>query len=142
MFDKIHSNTNDNTSIGLTIGGGNVFKGGGRVDLTNGGTTTKKWTSNNLYLNKAEAAVSTNVDAEPVYFKQVGEKTAADRSFYDQFDYTNTGKVTVTGHKSTGPLASASLETRTAPFPLPDIKKTNREKKNYGFSYLTRNGCE
>lgn len=134
VFDRIHKNTNNNTSFGLTIGGGNIFKGGGRVDLTNGATTTKKWTTNNLYLNAAEAPVNNSIDAEPVYFKQVGEKTITDNAFYNKFANTTTGKVTLSGNKT-----FASLKTRAggAPVTLPAIVKADRERRNYGLSYLT-----
>ena len=136
-FDKIHSNTNNNTSIGVTIGGGNIFKGGARIDLTNGGTTTKKWTKNNGYLTSAEANTNSAVDAEPVYFKQVGEKTSTDNVFYNKFGNTTTGKVLITGQRSNGAFTSTSLKTRGTAVSLPSLVKGDREKRNYGFSYLT-----
>jgi hypothetical protein len=135
-FDRIHTNVNNNTSIGLTIGGGNFFKAGARVDLTNGGTTTGKWVNNNGYLNSAEAAVNTNIDAETVYFKQVGEPTVTDKNFYDRFLNTDVGKIAIGGNAG-GAVSTTSYKTRNATTALPAIVKDHREKRNYGFSYLT-----
>ncbi|HET9056045.1 MAG TPA: hypothetical protein VFN30_04270 [Chitinophagaceae bacterium] len=141
VFDKLQTNTSVNASTGITIGGGNIVKWGGRVDATAGESKTQKWVSNNFYLNAAEPYFN-NIGEEPVYFKQVGEKVQADKSYYDQFGDATIRKVLITGARWSGAFAQPVLESRAPVSNInfvnqATIKKSKREKRVYGFSYLT-----
>ncbi|HLP39532.1 hypothetical protein [Lacibacter sp.] len=133
-FDKKYSNVNTaNTDIGVTIGVINAFKGGGRVNYSSGRSATKKWTSNNIFLEHAEPAFSNSPAEEGVYFKQVGEKTISDNNFYNTFLNTTLSQVKLNRASS-----SKNLTTRNGTEATSLIKKTNKEKRVYGFQYLTQ----
>jgi hypothetical protein len=142
VFDRANSNVTKNLSAGATIGGGNLFKGGGRIDNTKGKTETRKWVKNNNYLSVTEAAFNSNTDplAEPVFFKQVGEPVRLDEPFLNKIGGNETVKVAVNdrAHYAQNATAYTAFKDRDSRDAITsDIKKTKRDKRNTLFSYLT-----
>ena len=141
VFDRMHNNLSSNTTLGITIGAGNLYQVGGRADLTNGEAISGKWVANNLYLNKGEADFDNlDPDDEPVYFKQVGERTVADMGFYQEFGGTDVKKVVINDrqHQSSNAKSFESFKDRVGVTAIPaQIKKEERESRIYPFSYLT-----
>jgi len=153
VYDRAHYNTTVQLGAGITLGGGNLFKGGARIDGLVGGSESKKWADNNGFIhNSEEGNFSTDAPyfaQEAVTLKQVGEHCRMDKNYYDLL----LGNKTVMPAVNTGGFidhanAYSSFVTREDATPIPigtvdgqpyNIKKaaTVRTKRNFGFSYLT-----
>lgn len=83
-YDKKYTNINNPQQAGITAGGGNVFKVGGRIDNSVTNTSTGKWVNSNLYLGVAEAEYeNSGLNEEQTYFKRVGEPVQADKDYLE-----------------------------------------------------------
>jgi len=145
VFDKRNSNVSNNTSVGLTVGGGSLFQGGGNVYLVKGGSHSAKWVANNAYLSRAEANFNSASLEEEVFFKQVGEKTLIDEDYFekignepDRSEQTNRVVVNQYGDGSEARTYTLFKYRGSAPaenIPNP-IKREKREKRISNFSFL------
>ena len=141
VFDKRNQSSSTHGGAGITTGGGNLIKGGARIDINTSKTQTKKWTNQNHYLTKGEYVPSYMPDEEPVYFKQVGEQTLADVSFLGQVGGEKTQQVAINDRQNaaTDAVAYAAFKSREDGRVgiNSNIRKEGREIKNNVFSYLT-----
>ncbi len=135
VFDQAHFNTTKNNNLGVTIGGGNIFKGGARLDFSTGDANTNKWVTGNSFATTAELPASVNPKPtdEAVYFKQVGEHNKIDQTFIDRFLQYKTAQVAIQG---AGTLNALKTRENGNVFSTAHMKKVNREIRNYGFGIL------
>ena len=140
VFDKRNTNVSDNATLGLTAGGGSIFQIGGNINLTNGGSQTTKWVANNNFLSVAETNFNANALEEDVYIKQVGEKTLTDEVYMPKIGGERANQVVINQPGSGSQAVSYPVykyrgntqENISSP-----LKRTTREKRVAGFSYLT-----
>jgi hypothetical protein len=139
VFDKRNSNVSSNSSFGVTMGFGSIIQGGGNINLTNGGSRSAKWVTNNNFLSTAEPNFNSTPLEEDIFFKQVGEKTLIDGNYFQKIGDERTNRVVINKpadvslaksypefkYRGNDPSESVSL-----------IKRENREKRISGFSYL------
>ncbi len=133
VFDKQTSNTSFNLNGGVTLGAPWLFKGGARVDWTNGESRTNKWTSGNHFLNVAEANFTNPTADEPIYFKQVGEKTSLDQDFVGTIAGLKTTSVRISSSSAMSSVRSRENGTENL---LTAMRINKRQKRYYPFSYL------
>lgn len=143
VSDKQFSNKSGNTSGGVTFGWTfNSLQLGARIEHTEGEARTRKWTDNNNYLTAADYQLTGQPDEEPVYFKQVGEKTAFDVNFLSQTGGTETRKVGIGVARSNSTQSSFTrpvLQARAPVAPVAvtqPIRKQQRDIKNQPFAWL------
>lgn len=145
VFDQAHYNNTFNLKGGVTVGAGNVFKGGARIDFTTGGANTNKWVDNNAYLSVGEPDYNqaAKPSEEPIYFKPVGEQTEAERAFLGPHWIEETQQVGINdpGHVFAKAKAFNALKSREHGWqtidPANPLKKPSREKRTTAISYLT-----
>ncbi len=139
IFDRTFTKKDGAVDAGITIGAGNVFQGGARLDLSKGQAITHKWTAGNQFLSIAEPPPYTGVGkevAENVYFKKTGEQTGMDDSYYNTINSDVTEKVAIpTGGSSasTFPGFKSATTSRTGTA----IQRQKRDIRTSTFQYLT-----
>ncbi|NML21272.1 hypothetical protein HHL16_10335 [Pseudoflavitalea sp. G-6-1-2] len=143
VFDKRFTNQTTNQSFGLTIGGGWAAQFGARLNFTEGGSVTEKWTNNNRYLANAEIDYNQiDIDQEVNWFKGSGDLTAVDKEYWQRNFEENTLKV---GLQREGKKLYAQPivkyrdnndPTREAQSNSVDFRKSIREKRTNILSYL------
>jgi hypothetical protein len=133
VYDRQFGNLSNMLSGALTIGAGNIFKAGGRIDKMDGEARTGKWVDRNALAPVYDTLFDTkNIGEEPVYFKQVGEPTETDAVFLSKMSNGTEG---VSLQKQ---FALNSYTNRYGLKRTPGaIRKNIREKRNYNFSFLT-----
>ena len=139
VFDKKYSNVSNSYGAKVTVGGGWIWQLGGRLDYTHAKAETKKWVSGNNYLGVAEFTPDNSKPTEePVYFKQVGEPVAADQDFMNTVGNTEAEAVKVHTPTGNSGTADAAFRNRSnGSLNLGTIKRTQRDKRNFTFGYLT-----
>jgi hypothetical protein len=149
IFDKAHSNSTNNTSFGLTVGVGNAFKTGGRVNYLEGEAKTGKWVQNNAFLhhNGEPKFDASNPVAEPVHFKQTGELTRVDEEYYDLLRRDKTVQVQTNDnvHKFSGAMAWTKFKSHDPGWDQigsNELKRNKRDTRTSSISYLTASQAE
>ncbi|THU40044.1 DNRLRE domain-containing protein [Niastella caeni] len=144
VFDKAFSNSTNNTTLGLTVGVGNLLQTGGRVNYLEGEAKTGKWVQNNAFLhhNGEPEFDASKPDAEPVHFKQTGELTKVDEAYYDLARKDKTVQVVTNGkyHHYSGAMAWTTFKSHEPVFDQignNELKKNKREIRTTSISYLT-----
>lgn len=140
VSDRAFSNISDNSTLGLTYGGGSIIQGGGSFNNNYGRSTTNKWVINNSYLDIGEASYNSNPLEEAVYFKQTGEQTVNDPVYFEKIGGEDATQVVI--NENGGQHAVASPKFKSRAFPVQPtitepIKRTVREKRVNTLSYLT-----
>lgn len=84
FFDNYGTNKSHSLALGIEFGTGGGIKGG--IDLSGNGsnTVTRKWNLNNDFLNNGDFSKATGMDGEDVYFKLVGERSAANKNYLNK----------------------------------------------------------
>ena len=143
IFDKAHYNTTTNTKAGVTIGAGNAFKAGARIDYTSGNASTNKWVKSNIFLEVGEPGfdVASKPDDESVYFKGSGEHTKSDEEYFTKIGTDKTVQVSINEKNRTAPVIRTfkDFKTREGQYlqiPNP-LKREKRDKRTSSISYLT-----
>jgi hypothetical protein len=144
VFDKAHSNSTNNTTLGLTVGIGNLAKIGGRVNYLEGEAKTGKWVQNNAFLNhngEPKFDVAANPDVEAVHFKQTGELTRTDEDYYNLARADKTVQVVSNDkiHHFSGAMTWTAFKSHEPGWDdIGDIelKKNKREIRTSSISYL------
>ncbi|OQP63235.1 hypothetical protein A3860_25435 [Niastella vici] len=150
VFDKAFNNSTNNTSVGLTVGGGNLVKIGGRVNYLEGEANTGKWAYHNSFLNYNGEPKFDEVakpDVEPVHFKQTGELTRVDEDYYNLVRKDKTVQVAANDNVHRGPYAMTwteflSHEPGWDNIGNKELKKNKREVRTASISYLNANQAE
>ncbi|WEK34072.1 MAG: hypothetical protein P0Y53_16415 [Candidatus Pseudobacter hemicellulosilyticus] len=136
VFDNQHGNTTSQTTLGVTVGGGNVFKGGGRISNTSGGSSTHKWVDDNQFSATTEPTFGSTPQEEAVAFRPVGELTRADQNkstYLSRIGNYDTRNVVLDEE-----AAQASLRSKINTVQVNgQIKKTARESRTSTLSYLS-----
>lgn len=146
FFDPKTSDQSIAASLGVEGAAGTYFQAG--VDLygSSVNTRTNKWQANNAYLNKGDfqSAGSSDLVFEPAYFKKVGEQIMSDAAYNNRI----MNKQAVGVHISrSGETTRAheqfdmAMDPNTGKRPVIDvasaIRRSERERRNQVFSYLT-----
>lgn len=134
VFDREYTNKTHGESYGATLGFGNVFTGGGRVQYSDGDVTTGKWVNGNYFLQNVEGEFETgNTLQQPIYFKQSGELVQNDPDFI-----SNSGGLDAASVKLLlGNITSNDLRTRYGGTSLGEARQTTRAKRTSTFIQLS-----
>lgn len=139
IFDRTYTKKDNSLDAGITIGAGNIFQGGARLDLTKGSAVTHKWTANNLFLGIAEPSSYTGTGKEVyenTYFKKAGEQTTMDGQYYSTIGKDETQKVPITADAAYNAATFAVLRGPITSTSSP-IRRQARDIRTSSFSYLT-----
>lgn len=143
VFDRTFTNVSKTLGAGLTIGAGNTFQGGARIEASSGKGITQKWTNGNGYLSIAEPApAGPGKDLpENIYFKKSGEQTAMDSAFYQTIGNDVTQRASLEDCSLFGGNAVATscpvFRTATGTLGGLPIQRYRRDIRTNTFSYLT-----
>ncbi|MFT3981669.1 MAG: PA14 domain-containing protein [Ferruginibacter sp.] len=146
VFDHNNRSKSKSGSFSLEAGWGQWAQVGFDVDRTNNTTSAGPWkTGNNLAASQIEFRDEDSSFAEPVYFKNPGEFTASDNSFYNALGDTNLVNlelVGVSGPNTSDPVLNNRLvkyknqvKDGVVPVNLDSYRKS-REKRTQVISYL------
>ena len=130
-FDnEVESKTNSD-AVGLEVGPGSYFHGGGSIYRQKSSAVTRKWKRNNAYLavGDFQDQIGANPNYQHVYFKEVGEKTAESKLIPQALTSSDALAVRVNG--------TSANSTFTDNAALSKIQKTDRQPTRTGISYLT-----
>lgn len=134
LFDNQAQDVSSTSSVGFDAGFGSYFHGGVTLFNQSATNTTRKWTANNDYKGFGDFQSSTP-QSETVYFKQIGEKTAADADMDSQLLGTTPAAVNLYRKtNSTDVYAGAQLNNTLLAAP---ITKHIRQPRTTSISYLT-----
>ena len=145
LFDHIAQNTNTSNSLGIEVGAVPTWHVGIDFNNTNVNTTTQQWNSDNSIAPYIQfKGLDGKTLYEPYYFKNVGEKTINDTSYYSTIKDTKPVSILLTGNGrdevannnflSYSQDASTYLGTDGI---YASLKKSRREKRNQSFSFMT-----
>lgn len=142
--DAYHINTNASNSLGIELGfAPNLVKGGLNVNVTNVNSFAQGWKEDNPL---AQSTGHTNWDSislyEPVFFKNSGEMTMTDSTFFKvlgksrpaQAELESTTGATKTAFRFSSNQVAYDKSSFNA---NPTIKRSNRERRNDIWQYLT-----
>ncbi|MBL7884407.1 MAG: hypothetical protein JNL69_10095, partial [Bacteroidia bacterium] len=130
VFDPAGYTTNDDASLSVEIGAGNLWHVGTNISVTDVNGSSGKWKNNNYLLGSLKfSSKQKGSDFENVYFKEANEKTVeSDSTFYASAGLDN-------------PIAppidfSNKFEPKLNSFGI--IKRKKRDKKTQNISLLTK----
>jgi hypothetical protein len=134
FFDDKSEEGTDNYTMGFDLGGGGYFHGGVTFHDVQSKSVSQKWKNNNSFNDKADFQNSSNdPNHDPVFFKQVGEKTLADEAIETAFNKEKPVAVKLSGSTAGNQLrypGGASTITSS-------IVKSTKAKKKVAIGYLT-----
>jgi len=130
FFDHQVSDVDLTASVGGDFGVGYFAHGGYTLFAQKVKSTTSKWTSNNSYLPKADFQdISyTNPNAQQVYFKELGEKSAEDANMVAEIHDVQPLAVSISGINANASFTNNSLT---------NLQKQSRQVTKNVISYLT-----
>lgn len=129
VFDNQHFSKSSNTSAGLTVGGGNVYKSGARISHTQGSSLATKWVDDNLYLSSAE--LNPLPYPEAITFKESGELSSRQ---VNSIFYTSIGNKDAVRNRLSGKSLTKNLSNGTIQSSF--TVKQFREPRANVFSYM------
>jgi hypothetical protein len=146
VFDHTSRTRSKSSSLSLEGGWGHIAEVGVDFDKTTNQTVSGPWnTGSNLLAGQIAYKNEDNTLAEPVYFKNPGEKTKVDNNFLQSIGDTNLVNIDLVGigsNNSSDPVLSRSLNKYknnvligNIPFDTKTFKK-EREKRTQVISYL------
>lgn len=155
VFDARTDSKSDSYSLGAELGGGNLFKLGVDVNVTDVNSTSGKWTDQNEALDFFNSASKQAGSAfEPCYFKQVGEKSLnqSNLDLYDRLQGEDaygvrilqgssnqaSGNSNLPNMRSKKNLERSNYDGVNAPIPTGQNKLTERQKRLQMFQVLTK----
>lgn len=145
VFDSQVGSTSDSYSLGFEIGGGNLAKGGIDITVNDLRSNSGKWENDNAAIAPLKALQSQhtgeNSATEKYYFKQMGEKNVdPDISNYSDLGTNSALKIKLQdqGGMSVS-AANGFVDEQGKNLAIPSASyKTNRQKRNQPFSFLTK----
>jgi hypothetical protein len=141
VFDRTYTNNSSSVGLGVTVGAGNAFQGGARIDISGANAFTRRW--DNAYTRAADPNPPAPLGPsgkmpEAVYFKKTGELTAMDNLYYNSMFASNTQKVSLGGNQlSSGPITGATFVSNGGQQGVGAIQRQQRDVRTSSFSYLT-----
>jgi hypothetical protein len=136
FFDSKAQDENSSTTLGLDVGIGGYFHGGVSYYKQNSTSTTQKWSRENAYADKGDFQDNTgrNPQEDPVYFRQVGEKTISNEELENQIQADVPVQVKLSGKSSEQRLLFNN--TSQTP-PLNNIKRSSKIPRRVMINYQT-----
>lgn len=132
FFDDKGEDVSKSTSVGFDLGFGAIFHGGVSFYQQNSKSVTQKWSKENPYLNKGDfqenSGVSLNDD--PVFFRQVGEKTIDDPAVLSLIQGETPVAVNIAGK-------TAQEKFRNFGALYSPIRKTSKQPRRAAIGFLT-----
>ncbi|HEY0029125.1 MAG TPA: hypothetical protein VGC65_00090, partial [Bacteroidia bacterium] len=130
VYDPSGYTTNDDASVTVELGLGNLFHVGANISVTDINGKSGKWKSNNNALGKlAFTPKGKGNDYENVYFKEANEKTVDDDSdFYAAAGYDQPISPSIDFSNKYEPVLNA----------FGPVKRKKRAKRTQNFYYLTK----
>ncbi len=136
FFDNETSDVSDVHTTGGDFGAGLIFHGGVTHYEQNTSNVTRKWKTDNNYLNNPDADFKTASTTDPkvqnVYFRQVGEKNLEDQDVNNVQANTNPTEVDISGT-----TANANYIDPTGTHPLGSLNNTKRRANHTSITYIT-----
>lgn len=129
-------------SGGFDIGAGNIFHGGITIQDVDAKTLSGKWKNNNAYAANGDFQnESTDPKEDPVFFKQVGEKTLANDELENQIFEDAPVAINMDGRSATNQLRKHLVDVNGTvhenTYGTSSIKRTKKMKRRAAISYLT-----
>jgi hypothetical protein len=138
LFDDLTKDESKSVSGGADFGFGAYFHGGVSLYDQHSTSATQKWTKNNNYFSKGDFQKNDgdNPNDDPVYFKQVGEKTASNSDIEAIIQGDSPIAVNIANRVATDEL---KYNTSTVSSSISEIKKSSKVVKRAAISFLTAN---
>jgi hypothetical protein len=135
LFDNLAEDINTSQTLGLDVGGGAYFHGGVSYYKQNSKSATQKWSQNNLYAEKGDFQENTGRQPgeDPVYFKNVGEKTASNGEVDNMILQEQPLAIAINGKTANSSFQSAGGVQGISNV----IKKNSKAEKRTVISFLT-----
>ncbi|HTA26700.1 MAG TPA: hypothetical protein VK809_02850 [Bacteroidia bacterium] len=138
LYDHYNYDQSTSASLGLELGITEVSHTGANITVTNSNTISDKWTGNNEFTTDVDfqSLQPNNINYEPFYFKQIGEKTINDVNYYNKIGDVNPIYVQL---NQSGSDVTAQNNYIIGNGNLPvggNLVKTQRERRNQSFSML------
>jgi len=139
LYDHMNYNQTTSASLGLELGFAEVSHFGININATNSNTVTQKWTADNLFTSTVDfkSLAPDNLNYEPYYFKQIGEKTVNDANYYNAINDVNPQYVTLDQSGSTVSAENMYTATNGSFYVGGNLAKTQRERRSQSFSLMT-----
>ena len=132
FFDNEVNEKSENQTAGLDLGFGWGFHGGVTYFEQNSSNSTRKWKNGNAYLAKGDFQNNDNTlqsaYTEPVYFKQIGEKTMIDNDMDTKLDSTKALAVKINSRNSEESFREKPITN--------SLIRNKRELRSTNISYL------
>jgi hypothetical protein len=146
VFDHTNRTKSKSGNLAIELGIGQFAQIGADIEKTTNQTVSGPWrTGSNLLASQIKYRKEDNTLAEPVYFKNPGEKTKADQNYLQAIgdtDLVNIGLEGISSPNSSDPVLNASLNkyrnqvfAGNIPFNAATYRK-EREKRTQAISYL------
>jgi hypothetical protein len=135
LFDDLTKDESKSISGGVDYGFGAYFHGGVSLYDQKITSATQKWTMNNSYLEKGDFQQNAgeNPNDDPVYFKQVGEKTISNEEVESIFQNEKPVAVNISNKAA---LQQLKFNTSVVAS-VSEMKKTAKAVKRAAISFLT-----
>lgn len=136
LFDNLAKDESESFTLGYDLGFGSYFHGGVSTYDQTINSSTQKWNENNDYEEKADFQNNTgeNPNDDPVYFRQVGEKTLSDERITSLFQNDVPVAVKISNKTATDNL---KFNTNDIASVSSGINKTSKAIRRAGISFLT-----
>lgn len=146
VFDHTNRTKSKSLNLSLEVGGFDYAQIGTDLEKTDNQTTSGAWrTGNNLIAENIKYKPEDNTVAEPVYFKNPGEKVKVDNNYLQSLGDTNLVNIRLTGissNNSSDPVLNSALnvyqnQQLKGLIPVtPNTYRTIRDKRTQVISYL------
>lgn len=142
IFDRTYTNNSSSLGLGVTLGFGEAFQAGARVDATSSGagSYTRRW--DNLYTTTADGGMPATLGPngkmpEATWFKKVGEFSAPDQVYYNNLFNDNTQKVSLDAGFSSKSNTKAAVVINGVSNNVLNLRRDHRDIRTSPFGYLT-----
>lgn len=137
FFDNNGENRSNAFALGIEFGAGGGIKAGGDLSFNGSNTVTHKWRGNNDFLQNGDFSPATAPDGEDAFFKLVGEKSSANKSYLSKIADRQPVRIK-TSAVGDNAKAFSVLESNNRTYPITSkIARNIREPKGEIFSPLT-----
>lgn len=138
LYDHQNYNQTTSASLGLEAGFTEVCHFGVNLNVTNSNTVTGKWTGDNDFATTVDfkSLQPGNLNYEPYYFKQIGEKSINDTGYYSKIHDVSPMYVPL-NESGSDVTAQRMYAIQTGnKYIGSNPVKTQRERRNQSFSLL------
>jgi hypothetical protein len=135
FFDNKAADESVSRTLGIDVGIGGYFHGGVSFYKQTSTSATQKWSNGNNYSKQADFQDNTglNPQADPVYFRQVGEKTVSNEELESQIRDEQAVQVSLSGKTAEDKL----LYNQNIPQGISNIKRSQKAPRRIMINFQT-----